>query len=284
MKHAELEGRVRRVVAEAVKVDVASVGGRTPFSELGLDWASRWARSRSVAQLEDAFDLRIPKRRDALHLTTVDAVVRYVARNATTGSAPASEHRHDVARRDPHARRGPVFETALRRGDRSLTLFSSRSGGKSEALPYADLLARPAARPRGSRPAGRSGAGAPFMFVGATGLDEVVTLLGALLLGAHPALVSPPVGLVGLEGWVARVCDSRGARGHGRRGRGEHDRLPQDPRRDPPARRLREAAPLRAGPAGGEGRRGLLQHVGQHGRPQGGGSSATTTRRPDLST
>ena len=83
MKHAELEGRVRRVIAEAVKVDVASVGGRTPFSELGLDSVGAVAL---VAQLEDAFDLRIPEE-DALHLTTVEAVVRYVARNATTGSA-----------------------------------------------------------------------------------------------------------------------------------------------------------------------------------------------------
>lgn len=105
------------------------------------------------------------------------------------------------------------FETALRRGDRSLTLFSSRSGGKSEALPYADLLAQARGAAEGLEASGQVRAGAPFILVGATGLDEVVTFLGALLLGAHPALVSPPVGLVGLEGWVARVVRTAEALG-----------------------------------------------------------------------
>lgn len=83
MKNTELEGRVRQVVAEAVKIDVSSVGTRTPFAELGLDSVGAVAL---VAQLEDTFDLRIPES-DALHLTSVEAVVRYVARNATSGSA-----------------------------------------------------------------------------------------------------------------------------------------------------------------------------------------------------
>ena len=83
MKNAELEARVRQVVAEAVKVDVASVGARTPFAELGLDSVGAVAL---VAQLEETFDLRIAEG-DALHLTSVEAVVRYVARNATSGSA-----------------------------------------------------------------------------------------------------------------------------------------------------------------------------------------------------
>jgi fatty-acyl-CoA synthase len=103
------------------------------------------------------------------------------------------------------------FEKALRRGGgsahgvRSLTLLSSRAGGKAETLSYAELLAQARGAAEGLEASGLVRAGVPFILVGATGLDEVVTFLGALLLGAQPALVSPPVGLVGLEGWVARV-------------------------------------------------------------------------------
>ncbi len=81
MKIAELEARVRQVVADAVKVEVGSIGARTPFSELGLDSVGAVAL---VAQLEETFDLHIPEG-DTLHLTSVEAVVRYVARNATSG-------------------------------------------------------------------------------------------------------------------------------------------------------------------------------------------------------
>lgn len=89
MKNTELEARVRQVVADAVKVDVSSVGGRTPFAELGLDSVDAVAL---VAQLEETFDLRIPEA-DALHLTSVEAVVRYVARNAAADKASGSAWR-----------------------------------------------------------------------------------------------------------------------------------------------------------------------------------------------
>jgi acyl carrier protein len=83
MKNTELEARVRQVIAEAVKVDVSSIGARTPFAELGLDSVGAVAL---VAQLEETFDLLIPEG-DTLHLTSVEAVVRYVARNAIRGGA-----------------------------------------------------------------------------------------------------------------------------------------------------------------------------------------------------
>lgn len=111
------------------------------------------------------------------------------------------------------------FEAALRRGGspdaavRSLTMLSGRAGGKAEAVPYAELLEQARGAAAALEASGQVRAGEPFILIGATGLDEVVTFLGALLLGAQPALVSPPVGLVGLEGWVARVVRTAEALG-----------------------------------------------------------------------
>jgi fatty-acyl-CoA synthase len=105
------------------------------------------------------------------------------------------------------------FETALRRGDRTLTLFASRASGTPEALSYAALLEQARGAADALEASGQVRTGQPFILVGATGLDEVVTFLGALLLGAQPALVSPPVGLVGLDGWVARVARTAEALG-----------------------------------------------------------------------
>lgn len=78
MQPNAVQGRVRELLAEVVDLDPRGIGADTTFADLGVDSV---AALELVARLEEAFDLRIPEG-DALHLTTVDAVVRYVTRNA----------------------------------------------------------------------------------------------------------------------------------------------------------------------------------------------------------
>ena len=78
MKAAEVEARVRALVAEGGRLDPASVGPRTPFADLGLDSVTSLDL---IARLEESFDVRIPEA-DAVHLTCVESVVRFITRNA----------------------------------------------------------------------------------------------------------------------------------------------------------------------------------------------------------
>lgn len=97
------------------------------------------------------------------------------------------------------------FGAALTRGPRALTLLPVRPGGASERLEHDALLRRARGAAAGLAGSGVVQAGEPFLLIANTGLDEVTTFLGALLLGALPVPVAPPAGLVGLDGWVTRI-------------------------------------------------------------------------------
>lgn len=71
-------GRVRELLAEAAGVDPAVVTADARFADLGLDSVTALAL---LGRLEESFDVTIAPE-DALHLTTVGAVVRYVERHA----------------------------------------------------------------------------------------------------------------------------------------------------------------------------------------------------------
>jgi acyl-CoA synthetase (AMP-forming)/AMP-acid ligase II len=91
------------------------------------------------------------------------------------------------------------------RGPRALHLLPARPGGVAERVPYDALLERARGAAAGLAASGKVRQGEPFLFVAATGMDEVLTFLGGLLLGALPIPIAPPAGLVGLESWVARI-------------------------------------------------------------------------------
>lgn len=110
-----------------------------------------------------------------------------------TGLEPASEVEEQY------------FGAAMRRGPCALTLLPARPGDPSERVTYDALLRRARGAAAGLLERRAVQPGEAFLLVAATGLDEVTTFLGALLAGALPVPIAPPAGLVGLEGWVARV-------------------------------------------------------------------------------
>jgi acyl carrier protein len=73
-----VDGRVRDLLADVAGIDPAAIAPDARWAELGVDSVAAVAL---VARLEESFDLTISEA-DALHLTTVGAVVRYVARHA----------------------------------------------------------------------------------------------------------------------------------------------------------------------------------------------------------
>jgi acyl carrier protein len=83
MTSSEVEGRVREVVAECVKLTPASIGAKVSFDDLGLDSVGALDL---VERLEATFVITIPEE-DSLRLTTVDAVTRYVARRVDRSAA-----------------------------------------------------------------------------------------------------------------------------------------------------------------------------------------------------
>lgn len=83
MTNAEVEGRVREVVAQSVRMEPAAIGSQVPFEDLGLDSVGALML---IERLEETFDLTIPEA-DALHLTTIEAVAGYVARSRAGAGA-----------------------------------------------------------------------------------------------------------------------------------------------------------------------------------------------------
>lgn len=73
-----VDGRVRDLLADVAGIDAQAVAPDARWAELGVDSVAAVAL---LGRLEESFDLTIPPA-DALHLTTVGAVVRYVARHA----------------------------------------------------------------------------------------------------------------------------------------------------------------------------------------------------------
>lgn len=84
MTNAEVERQVREVVALSIRVDVDSIGTQVPFSDLGLDSVGALVL---IERLEDAFDVRISDD-DSLELTSIAAVVRYIAPRVADRSGP----------------------------------------------------------------------------------------------------------------------------------------------------------------------------------------------------
>ena len=66
--------RLKTLVSEMLGEEPTAFGPSTALADLGLDSVER---VELLAQLEDAFDVAIPTP-DAIHLTTVDALVRYL--------------------------------------------------------------------------------------------------------------------------------------------------------------------------------------------------------------
>ncbi|MBX3467735.1 MAG: acyl carrier protein [Planctomycetes bacterium] len=73
-----ISGRVRGLLADVAGVDADGVVPEARFDDLGVDSVTAAAL---LGRLEEAFDVTITPE-DALHLTTVGAVVRYVSRHA----------------------------------------------------------------------------------------------------------------------------------------------------------------------------------------------------------
>lgn len=73
-----VSGRVRELLADVAGVDPSGVTTDARFADLGVDSVTALAL---LGRLEETFDVTITPE-DALHLTTVGAVVRYVERNA----------------------------------------------------------------------------------------------------------------------------------------------------------------------------------------------------------
>lgn len=71
-------GRVKDLLADVAGVDPVWATPDARLSELGVDSIAAVAL---LDRLEETFDVTIPPE-DALHLTTVGAIVRYVSRNA----------------------------------------------------------------------------------------------------------------------------------------------------------------------------------------------------------
>lgn len=67
--------RLKALVGEMLGEPPATFLPSTALSDLGLDSVER---VELLSQLEDAFDVAIPTA-DAIHLTTVDALVRYLS-------------------------------------------------------------------------------------------------------------------------------------------------------------------------------------------------------------
>jgi len=78
MSRDEVEGRLRALLTEITGAEPVGLRPEARIADLGVDSV---AAQELVARLEDAFGVEIPDE-DAIHLTTVDAVVRYVARRA----------------------------------------------------------------------------------------------------------------------------------------------------------------------------------------------------------
>ncbi len=75
MTSAEVERRVREVVARSVLVSPGSIGARVPLEAL---WPDRVEPLVLIDELEAAFGLHIPEQ-DWLQLTTVQTVASYLA-------------------------------------------------------------------------------------------------------------------------------------------------------------------------------------------------------------
>jgi acyl carrier protein len=73
-----VDGRVRALLVDVAGLDPGGIRTDARFAELGVDSVAAVAL---LGRLEESFDLEIPPQ-DALHLTTVGAVVRYVSRRA----------------------------------------------------------------------------------------------------------------------------------------------------------------------------------------------------------
>lgn len=78
MDTKQVTGRVRDLLAEAAGIDPDGITVDASFAELGVDSI---AAVVLLGRLEESFDVTISPE-DALHLTTVGAVVRYVSRHA----------------------------------------------------------------------------------------------------------------------------------------------------------------------------------------------------------
>lgn len=69
--------RVRELLADVAGVDPSGVTSEARFADIGVDSVTALAL---LGRLEETFDVTISPE-DALHLTTVGAVVRYIERN-----------------------------------------------------------------------------------------------------------------------------------------------------------------------------------------------------------
>lgn len=83
MTNGEVEGRVREVVAQSVRMEPGAIGFQVPFEDLGLDSVGALLL---IERLEETFDITIPEA-DALHLTTIESVAGYVARSRASAGA-----------------------------------------------------------------------------------------------------------------------------------------------------------------------------------------------------
>lgn len=79
MTRESILGEVRTVIGELTDRAPEGVNAGARFSELGVDSV---AAVELLARLEELYDLYVPPE-DAVHLVTVDDVVRYVARHAS---------------------------------------------------------------------------------------------------------------------------------------------------------------------------------------------------------
>lgn len=79
MDSEQATGRVKDLLVEVAGVDPVWITPDARLAELGVDSIAAVAL---LDRLEETFDVTIPPE-DALHLTTVRAIVRYVSRHAT---------------------------------------------------------------------------------------------------------------------------------------------------------------------------------------------------------
>lgn len=79
MQREAILGEVQAVIGELTDRAPESVPTHARFTELGVDSV---AAVELLARLEELYDLYVPPE-DAVHLVTVDDVVRYVARHAS---------------------------------------------------------------------------------------------------------------------------------------------------------------------------------------------------------
>jgi len=83
MTSAEVERRVREVVARSILVDAGSISATAPLIELWPEWMEPLIL---VETLEEAFHVHIPEQ-DWLLLTTVETVAGYLARRLAVRGA-----------------------------------------------------------------------------------------------------------------------------------------------------------------------------------------------------